>query len=78
VRMVNQCYDPPSIPTSFAFPGKVVDMVACDTYHAVIAVDKAGHIGGGLVWRSETQRLVEFFGPYLLNQPRESGMARRL
>ncbi len=78
VRMVDQVYEPPTIPMSFAFPGKVVDMAACGEYHAAIAVDKAGHIGGGLVWRLETQRLVECFGPYLLNQPPESSMAQAL
>jgi hypothetical protein len=53
-------------------------MAASGAYHAAIAVDKAGHIGGGLVWRWETQRLVKFFGPYLLNQPRESSMSQAL
>jgi hypothetical protein len=78
VRMVNQSYSPPSVPRSFSFPGKVVDMAESGAYHAVIAADKAGHIGGGLIWRWETQRLVEFFGPYLLRQPPESSMAQAL
>ncbi len=78
VRMVTDHYVPPFVPMSFAHPGKVVDMVATGKYNIILAVDAAGHIGGGLIWRWETNRLVGFYGPYLLNQPLESGMARAL
>jgi hypothetical protein len=78
VHLVNAHYPSHTIPMSFALPGKVVDMAACGVLHAAIAVDKAGHIGGGIVWRWEGTRLVEFYGPYTFNQPAESEMAQVL
>jgi anti-sigma regulatory factor (Ser/Thr protein kinase) len=78
VRLVNRDYAPHVIPRSFHFPGKVADMAACGDYHAAIASDAAGHIGGGIVWRWEGSGLVEFYGPYLFNQDAESGIALAL
>jgi hypothetical protein len=57
------------LPPEFAWPGKVVDMVAAGVYRAVIALDPAGRIGGGLLWRGQGDRLVECYGPYLFTQP---------
>jgi len=78
VRMINRHYVSPSVPPSFVFPGKVSDMAACGDYHAAVAVDSAGHLGGGIFWRWEAHRLVELFGPYVLNQPPESAVAGSL
>jgi len=78
VRLVSSHYPAHTIPMSFEFPGKVVDMMACSELQAAIAVDKAGHIGGGVVWRREGTHLVEFYGPYTFNQPAESEMAQVL
>ena len=78
VRLVNGNYPNHTIPMSFALPGKVVDMMACGELHAGIAADKVGHIGGGVVWRWEGTQLVEFYGPYVFNQPAESEMAQVL
>jgi hypothetical protein len=78
VRMVAEEYGPPFVPMRFTHPGKVVDMVATGRYQVIVAADDAGHIGGGLVWRWRTKRLVGFYGPYLLKQPVESGMAQAL
>ena len=78
VRLVSGHYPSHTIPMSFALPGKVVDMTACGELHAAIALDKVGHIGGGVVWRWEGTQLVEFYGPYVFNQPAESEMAQVL
>ncbi|MBP2636072.1 MAG: hypothetical protein H6Q72_1979 [Firmicutes bacterium] len=51
-------------PAFFAFPGKVVDMVASGEYDAVLAVNKQGYVGGGIFWR-QTGKMIEFFGPYM-------------
>jgi hypothetical protein len=77
-HLANERYRPHTFPTAFAFPGKIVDMVASGEYRAIIAADKAGHVGGGLLWRQGEGRLVEFFGPYLFNQSAESDMAPSL
>ncbi len=62
-------FPPGRLPPEFAWPGKVVDMAAAGVYRAVIALDRARRIGGGLFWRERGERLVECYGPYLFNQP---------
>jgi hypothetical protein len=69
VRLARTRYASPVTPQSFNFPGKVADMVACGEYRCAIAADKAGHIGGGIVWRWDGIRLVELFGPYIFGTP---------
>lgn len=64
-----RCYPPGLLPAEFTRPGKMVDMVSAGTYRAAIAVDQAGRIGGGLLWRGRGDRLVECYGPYLFAQP---------
>lgn len=66
------------VPPAFKFPGKVVDMAAAGDLSALVATDSAGHLGGGILFRRSGARMVEFFGPYLFNQPPGSGMARTL
>ncbi len=78
VRMVNGHYPVHIIPASLTLPGKVVDMTACGELHAAVAVDKVGHIGGGIAWRREGTQLVEFYGPYVFNQLADSDMAQVL
>lgn len=57
------------LPPEFAWPGKVMDMATAGVYHTAIAVDPAGRLGGGLLWRQRSKRLVECYGPYLFGQP---------
>jgi anti-sigma regulatory factor (Ser/Thr protein kinase) len=78
VSLTNSHYQHHLIPSSFFYPGKVVDMVAAGDYHAAVAVDERGTIGGGIVWRQESPKMVEFHGPYLFAQPAESAMAEAL
>jgi len=78
VRMLRDYYTSYSVPRSFGFPGKVVDMVASGEYAAALAFDEAGHIGGGLLWWREGSGMVEFFGPYVFGQPSDSDVPQRL
>lgn len=78
VRNVRIEYDPCLIPSIFETPGKVVDMAEFGTYRAAIASDQTGAIGGGIIWSWENDKLVEFFGPYILNQPGNSLMPIQL
>ncbi len=78
LRMLKEYYASYSVPKSFGFPGKVVDMVASGEYAAALAFDEAGHIGGGLLWWREGARMIEFFGPYVWGQPADSDVPRAL
>jgi hypothetical protein len=78
VRAVGDCYGSSIVPDFLDFPGKVVDMIACGEYQAAIAVDDAGTIGGGIIWRSESLKMMECYGPYLFHQPSASHMAEGL
>jgi hypothetical protein len=60
---------PGGLPVDFAWPGKIVDMVAAGVYQAAIAVDGGRRLVGGLFWRRHSERLVECYGPYLFRQP---------
>jgi len=80
VRQIVSMYADNLYPPDFHFPGKAADMVASGEYHALLAVDNQGSIGGGLIWRWRVARkkVVECYGPYLFNQLPESGMAEKL
>ena len=78
VRQVRRYYDPCVTPLSFETPGKVVDMEAFGKYSIAIATDKSGTTGGGIIWTWESDKLVEFFGPYVLDQSREFHIPQKL
>lgn len=78
VHLVDKYYPHEVIPGLFRFPGKLVDMVAAGDCGAAIAADKAGHMGGGIVWQRVSDETVEWFGPYLFNQPDPSEIALAL
>lgn len=78
VHVVRGHYASHLVPRSFSFPGKVVDMASSGEYYAAIATDTTGHMGGGILWHWEGTGLVEFYGPYLFDQPPESGIAQAL
>jgi anti-sigma regulatory factor (Ser/Thr protein kinase) len=78
LHLVNKHYGSHSIPFNFRFPGKIVDMVAYGEFDAALAVDSAGHIGGGVVWHRTSSSIVDCAGPYLFNQSAESDMAQAL
>ena len=78
LRLVNQACPATSFPKDFRYPGKIVDMAAAGDYRLLIAVNPAGEIGGGIVWRWEGLKTVELFGPYIFHERTHSDMARQL
>ncbi len=78
VRQVLRYYDPCVTPLSFETPGKVVDMEACGKFTIAIATDINGTIGGGIVWTWENDKLVEFFGPYVLDRHEDFSIPQQL
>ncbi|MCF8128619.1 MAG: ATP-binding protein [Deltaproteobacteria bacterium] len=76
--LVNQYYRQKITPDFFKYPGKLVDMVKGGNYKAALAVGKDGHVGGGMVWRFRSDRLVECYGPYLFNQGLNASMGTGL
>jgi len=66
------------IPQFFNYPGKLVDMIASGEYQCVLAVDRKGHVGGGIVWGWAGIKTVECYGPYIFNQGEGSPIAERL
>ena len=77
-RLVVAHYPGRSYLPALRFPGKIVDMVSSGEFNAAVAMDEGGQIGGGILWRWVGEKLVEFFGPYLFNQPPDTGMAEGL
>lgn len=65
-------------PSSFASPGKLVDMVAGGEYQAMTALGPRDQLGGALLWRIDSSSTVSCYGPYLFGQPSDSPMAAAL
>ncbi|MBN2706447.1 MAG: hypothetical protein JXR89_08410 [Deltaproteobacteria bacterium] len=68
---------PALLPPEFYYPGKVVDMVASGDYRAAIVRDGVGRIGGGILWRWSSERMVECCGPYLLAEAEDNSAAAK-
>lgn len=78
VRRVRNEHDPCVIPLSFQTPGKVADMVQWGVSRVAIVADKSGAIGGGILWRWQNAKLVEFWGPYSFGDPENPAISSRL
>ena len=78
VRLVAAHYPAHLYLPSFRFPGKVVDMIACGEYSAMVALGEHEQMGGGIVWHWVGNKTVELFGPYLLHQPANPQLANGL
>ena len=78
VRAVMSYYASIPVPSIFRYPGKLIDMVESGDYYVALAVDRHGHIGGGIVWRWESEKMVECYGPYVFGQTTESDMAHSI
>lgn len=63
-QMIPSFYSSESFPDFFNYPGKVVDMISCGEYQAILAYDEQDHILGGIVWEHNIRKTVEFYGPY--------------
>lgn len=78
VRRVNTECAGQIFPEICRAPGMMVDIVASGDYKVALAVDRIGHIGGGIIWKWEGTGLVECFGPYLFGQPADSTIGSEL
>ncbi len=67
--IADEIYSNSEVPTEFAFPGKVVDMIDMKDYDALIVLSPSSKIGGGIIWQWSGPKTIEFFGPYIFNQP---------
>ncbi|HPF21107.1 MAG TPA: hypothetical protein PLC88_07175 [Syntrophomonas sp.] len=68
--------DTQELPVFLRYPGKFADMIYSGEYQAALAFDQQQAILGGIVWKSQAQRTIEFYGPYLFT--RFDGMAEAL
>jgi hypothetical protein len=53
------------LPAEFSYPGRLADLLKGGELEARILRDRAGRIGGGLVWHWLSPRIVESRGPFL-------------
>ncbi len=77
-RKVHAGYPGWLLPRFFAFPGKLVDMVAAGEYEAALALGPQGQVGGGMIWYWASRKTVGCFGPYIFGQGRDSSMPQAL
>jgi anti-sigma regulatory factor (Ser/Thr protein kinase) len=78
VHYANRCYPGALLPSFFTFPGKVNDMIHSGDFHAVIAADRAGTVGGAFLWSTHRAMLSECYGPYIFGQEKGPEIARAL
>jgi len=55
------------LPPFFDYPGRVADMVASGEYGCMIGLDQNRQIVGGVLFRQRSERIVQFFGPYVFH-----------
>jgi anti-sigma regulatory factor (Ser/Thr protein kinase) len=65
-------------PEEFEAPGRLADMAAAGQCQALAAVDRAGRVGGAVLWRWPDAPTVQMYGPYLFNQGDNREMAEAL
>jgi hypothetical protein len=56
-----------ALPHALAHPDRMRDRIAAGAWDAAVAVDAAGRLGGLLVWRWTSDRLVDCLGPWLFD-----------
>ncbi len=78
IRLASVNYPRINVPDPFRFPGKVIDMSSRGYYRMAVALDEAGTLAGGLVWKWESERLVTFRGPFLLPECKDKDISQRL
>jgi hypothetical protein len=76
--MVVHAIEEPLRPTFFCYPGKVADMVASGEFRLLMAVDEKGHPAGGLIFFHRSERLVQFYGPFIVGTADEQATAQIL
>ena len=65
-------------PSFFAYPGKLVDMVASGEYNAIVALNQKKEIAGGIVFCYRTEKNVQCFGPYCFSPEQEKMICETL
>ncbi len=81
VHRLVQHYDAFSFPSDYRYPGKVVDMVESGDHHVLVATGTGKHewqVGGAICWHVVGRGMIEFFGPYVFDQPRGDQIATAL
>ncbi len=68
--------DTQQVPFFLGFPGKFADMIYSGDYQAALVFDQQQAVLGGIVWKAQAQRIIEFYGPYLFTHL--EGMAEAL
>lgn len=63
--LIAQQYAAFQFPEQFTPCGRLLDKLASDVYGVVLAHTENGIVAGGLLWRTDGERIVECFGPYL-------------
>lgn len=80
-RLTVTFYESNLCPNEVRFPGKLVDMHAAGEFNVLVAVDRSGTIGGGVIWRRwhvMNQKIIECAGPYVFGQPDKTGISEIL
>jgi hypothetical protein len=55
-------------PPFFDYPGKLADMVAGGEYQCLTAMNQKRKIVGGILFSERSERIVQFYGPYLFHR----------
>jgi hypothetical protein len=78
LRRIGLLYPETLAPKDFRYPGKLLDMISAGEYRIQTALGPDGEVGGGIAWRWEGQKTVEFFGPYIFHPKSAPAMAQTL
>ncbi len=78
IYLLNRNYPPERFPDELRYPGKVVDMVRAELAGTLVALDKTGAVGGGVVWQVLSPRMVTCMGPYVFVKEDRADVTRRL
>ncbi len=78
IRYAAQSYNNPFIPMWFQTPGYAIDLFRNGLLFGLIITDGIGHLGGGLLWRKDSDKLLEFFGPYVFDSSHKAEISHLL
>lgn len=67
-------YPESRVPSVCRTPGKLVDMSLAGHLRGAVAVDTAGHVGGGIFWHRLGRRAIECRGPFVFDPASGPGM----
>jgi hypothetical protein len=80
-KKATQHFDESSFPGIFRSPARLTDMVNQGGYRLLVICGReteSNEVGGGIIWRSIGKAMIQFYGPYIFNQPKGADMARSL